>query len=116
MIAQLSAALLFAAPVDATVKLASPGLSYVNVDDKLGDFFNEYFAQQLVLQGGIRVTTKNEISSLLGFERQRQLLGCSDQSSSCLAELAGALGVDGIITGSIAKLSSGYAGNIKIVG
>ncbi|MGQ0507574.1 MAG: hypothetical protein ACT4TC_19905 [Myxococcaceae bacterium] len=102
-------------PSDGTVKLAAPGLSYVQLEDKVGDFYNDYFAQQVVLQGGIRVTTKTEISALLGFERQKELMGCSDKSTSCLAELAGALGVDGLITGSLAKLGSGYTINLKII-
>jgi hypothetical protein len=96
------------------MRLASPGFSLVHVEGKVGDFFNEHFSQQLVLQG-VRVTTKNEISSLLGFERQKALLGCSDDSASCLAEMAGALGVDGLITGSLARFGSSYAINLKIV-
>ncbi|MHB8874287.1 MAG: hypothetical protein ACYC8T_11420 [Myxococcaceae bacterium] len=106
---------LLAAPPDrAQLRLASPGLSYVQVENKVGDFFNEYFSQQLVLQG-VRVTTKNEVGALLGFERQKQLLGCSENSSACLAEMAGALGVDGLITGSLAKFGSSFAMNLKIV-
>lgn len=96
------------------LKLASPGWSYINVDDKKGDFFADYFAQQLAVRG-FTVTTKSEISSLIGFERQKQLMGCSTDSSNCIAELAGALGVDGLITGSLAKFKSGYTVNIKVV-
>ncbi len=96
------------------VSLAAPGLQNANADPKVVGFFNEYFAQQLVLQG-LRVTTANEIQSLIGFERQKQLLGCTDASSSCLAELAGALGVDGLVTGSVAKFGNTFAINLKIV-
>src|SRR5438045_2465034 len=92
----------------APVRLASPGWSMVNVDARVGEFFADHFANQLGLQPGIQVTTKGEIASLLGFERQRQLLGCSTDQASCLAELAGALGVDGLISGSIARFGSGY--------
>lgn len=75
------------------VKVASPGLSNVNADAKVVGFFADHFAQQLQL-GGVHVTTQSEIGTLLGFERQRQLMGCSDDgSASCLAELSGALGV-----------------------
>src|SRR5688572_24149396 len=82
--------------------LAAPGLSYVNLDEKAGDAFLDYFNQQLALAGKIQVATKAEVSAVLGMERQRNLLGCSEQGS-CMAELAGALGVDGIITGSLAR-------------
>jgi hypothetical protein len=114
MISLVLLAVLAAPAEHAQLRLASPGLSYVQLEDKVGDFFSDYFAQQLVLQG-IRVTTKNEVSALLGFERQKELLGCSEKSSTCLAEMAGALGVDGLITGNLAKFGQGFAINLKIV-
>jgi hypothetical protein len=40
----------------------------------------------------VRVTTQRDVAQIIGLERQKQLLGCSDQDSSCNAELAGALG------------------------
>jgi TolB-like protein len=107
---------LLAASAGATdVKLASPGLTPVNVDARTATFVSDHLAQQLALQGGLSVLTQSEISSLLGFERQKELLGCADQSTSCLAELGGALGVDGIITGNVARLGTGYTLNVKVV-
>lgn len=44
---------------------------------------------------GLRVLTSEDITAVLGLERQKQFLGCAD--TSCTAELAGALGVDAII-------------------
>lgn len=96
------------------VKLAAPGLSYVNLTTKQGEFFADYFAQQLGAQG-LTVTTASEIATLLGFERQKQLLGCGDESSTCVAELAGALGADGLIAGSLAKFKGGYTVQLKIL-
>jgi hypothetical protein len=95
--------------------LASPGFTPVNLDPKTATFFSDHFAQQLVVRG-FRVTTPSEIAAVLGIERQKQLLGCTGEGSSCLAELAGALGADGVITGSIAKFEGGYTVNIKILG
>jgi hypothetical protein len=98
----------------APLKLASPGLRAVGIDEKKVLVFTDYFAQQLSLYG-IRVTTESEVQALLGLERQKQLLGCSDDGGSCMAELAGALGVDGLITGNFAKLDNGYILTLKIV-
>lgn len=103
-----------APPAPAPIKLAMPGLSAAGVDPSLAEFFAEYFAQKLGEQG-VRVTTQKEISSLLGLERQRQMLGCSEQAQSCLAELAGALGVDGVVLGTVAKVGSGFAVTLKII-
>ncbi len=43
---------------------------------------------------------------MLSVERQKQLMGCSD--SSCMAEIAGALDVDGVVVGSLARLGESY--------
>src|SRR5688500_16256709 len=101
----ISPALVLAAVVVsiAPMKLALPGLQVVGIDPKLGAFYGEHFAQQLTLRGA-RVTSTSEISALLGLERQKQLLGCSDEASSCMAELAKALGVDGLALGDVAKV------------
>ncbi|MGQ0508557.1 MAG: FlgO family outer membrane protein [Myxococcaceae bacterium] len=96
------------------VKLAATGFQFVNISKELATFCSEHFAQQLTLEG-IRVTTPNEISTMLGFERQKELMGCSDKSSSCLAELANALGVDGLVTGTVGKFGKSYQVNIKVL-
>jgi hypothetical protein len=101
------------APAPKTLKLASPGLSVVNLDPKLGVFYSDHIAHHLTI-GGVRVITKSEVSALIGLEKQRQLMGCAD-SSSCITELSNALGVDGVITGSIGKFGSAYQANVKVL-
>lgn len=113
MIGALVGCVLAAAPAS-NIKLAAPGLSYVNVDEKVGGFLNEHLAQRMA-EGGLSVITPSEIAQLVGFERQKELLGCSDQAASCLAELGGALGVDGLVTGSVARLGKTFRVNLKII-
>ncbi len=96
------------------VKLAATGFQFVNISPELATFCSEHFAQQMTLEG-IRVTTPNEIATMLGFERQKELMGCSDKSTSCLAELANALGVDGLITGTVGKFGKTYQVNLKVL-
>ncbi|MFL5319406.1 MAG: hypothetical protein ACJ790_07095 [Myxococcaceae bacterium] len=97
------------------IKLAAPQLQSVGVDPARGAFLSNYFAQQIATQG-IRVTTSDEIAALLGLEQQKQLMNCADSSSSCVAELAGALGVNGVITGSVARTEKGsYVVAVKII-
>ncbi|MHB8875016.1 MAG: hypothetical protein ACYC8T_15130 [Myxococcaceae bacterium] len=104
---------LAAAP--APVKLASPGFNYVNIDEKTGSLFAEYFARQLEGEG-VTVLLPQEIAAVLGLERQKQLLGCADENgASCLAELAGGLGANGIITGTIGKVGTGFTVSMKVV-
>lgn len=105
---------LCAISVGSVPTLASPGLRLIDVEKERGEFFSDSFAQKLT-ERGVAVRTSSEIAALLGLERQKALLGCSDESSSCMGELAGALGVDGIITGSLAHVGDGWAINIKII-
>src|SRR4051812_4180838 len=114
MIWTLVVAAALAAKPPAPVKLAAPGLSGFNVSPAELEFFTEHFAQQLTLQG-LQVTTAKQISSLLGLERQKEIMGCKDAATSCMAELAAALGVDGVLTGSVGKFETSYRVNVSIV-
>jgi hypothetical protein len=50
----------------------------------------------------VRVISGADLTSLLGLERQKQLLGCSE--SSCMAEIGGALGVDYLLVTDVSKV------------
>jgi hypothetical protein len=56
---------------------------------------------------GVPVITTSEIRALIGFERQKQLVGCKDDSS-CIAELGGALGASELVSGSLGKVGGTY--------
>jgi hypothetical protein len=73
------------------------------------------FSQSLVpeirkLQGVSPIGT-SEIREMLAFERQRQLLGCGDET--CLAEIGGALGVDEIVASQLTLVGSRYTLTFK---
>ena len=51
-----------------------------------------------------KVTTAAQLTAVLGLERQRQLLGCGEESSSCAAELANALGADVVVQSTLSKV------------
>lgn len=71
-------------------------------------------AQQLTRRG-VKVMSPSDIRALIGVERQKQLLGCDDDTSSCLAELGDALGADGVVTGNLGKFGDSFQLNVKIV-
>lgn len=60
-----------------------------------------------------RVVSAREIDALIGFERQKQLVACDSQS--CMAEVAGSLGVDFILVGSVARVGKSYVLNMKVL-
>ncbi len=110
---------LLAAPARAEdekkIKLAAPSLSYSNLAKEAGDLALDGYARAMEPLG-IRVVTANEVATLLGQERQKQILGCpDDQASACVLELAGALGVDGTVTGSLGKFGGSFQLNLVVL-
>lgn len=75
---------------------------------------SEAFANQLS-KAGASVNSPRTIAAVLGAERQRQLLGCSDAASSCLAEIAGALGTETIALGDLVKTSKAFRLSLKLI-
>lgn len=59
-----------------------------------------------------KVTTAAQLQAVLGLERQRQLLGCGEDSNSCVTELANALGTEVIATSTLARTSDGLRCNV----
>jgi TolB-like protein len=55
---------------------------------------------------------ETEISSLLGFERQKQLMGCTE--GSCLAEIGGALGCDLLVMGTLGRVGKQLRLDLKL--
>src|SRR5258706_3934278 len=60
-----------------------------------------------------RVVSLRELESVISVEQQKQMMNCT--SSSCMAELAGALGVDFVVSGSLAKLGASYVFTASLV-
>ncbi len=96
------------------IKLASPGLAGLNLAPEALSFYSEHLAQQ-VRFAGPKVLTAGDIGAVLGIERQKQLMGCSDNGTACTVELANALGVDGVIVGHLAKLGSTYQLDVHVL-
>jgi hypothetical protein len=103
----LSVALCLLLGQSTPIKAAVPALSVSGIEPGLAVIYLDRFSSTLA-SAQLRVTTDRDIAQALGFERQKQLLGCADSQESCLVELAGALGVDVLVTGSVGKLESGY--------
>lgn len=98
----------------APFKAASAGITVSGLPAERAEFYSEFVAQQMTVSG-VNVVTPRQVQSLLGMERQRQMLGCASESASCLAEIASALGVDGIVQGEAAKLDSGFQVSLKVL-
>jgi TolB-like protein len=59
------------------------------------------------------VVSTVEIENVMGLERQRQLLDC--QTGSCVAEVAGSLGVDYLLLASVGRLGAVLVLSVRLV-
>jgi len=60
------------------------------------------------------VLSSADLRNALSLEEQKQQLGCDEADSSCLAELAGALGAELVVFGQLGKLDETYVLNLSL--
>ena len=75
----------------------------------------EAVAASVAKTGAFTVTSAAELATLVGLERQKQLLGCGEDASSCLAELGMAMGAPFVMSGSITQLGSSYQLSLQML-
>lgn len=108
-----SLALLLLSVSAAPSKLAAPEWT-VNIRADLASFYADEVARVLRAEG-FEVITARDMATVLGLERQRQLLGCEEGAESCIAELGAALGCDAILTANLARLDDTFQGSLKVL-
>jgi len=64
--------------------------------------------------GWFRVVSSRDVTAVLALERQKELLGCS-ADQACIAELAGALGVEYVLSASVGKVGEAYVVSGRMV-
>lgn len=77
------------------------------VDASVAQPLTEAMVNEVSARGFFQVISQNDIRTMLGQERQRQMLGCSEQGS-CLTELSDAIGARFVLSGTLAKLGDAY--------
>lgn len=102
------ALLLAAAPVEkprmALIELTTAG----GVEASSAKSLTEAIAAELQARGFFEVISQQDIQTLLGLERQKQLVGCADDGASCLTELSAALGARFVLSGSLSRLGTAW--------
>ncbi len=84
------------------VKLAVFDIRAQGVNKDVAATLTDVLAVELGKVPDLEVTTSAQVQSLLGLEQKRTMLGCSDVS--CMAEIAGSLGVEKLCIGSLGKI------------
>ncbi|HEY3446910.1 MAG TPA: hypothetical protein VGK67_11125 [Myxococcales bacterium] len=97
-----------AAPAPAKKK-SKPRIAVLDVrtagtlDPKTFEGLSGLIASEIAARASaVQVIGSGDIRAMVGFEREKQLMGCSE--SACLAEIGGALGVDWMLTTEGSKL------------
>lgn len=105
-----------AAPAAGRPSVVVVGLHAVELPQKTVDAFAELFADELATTTPqVKVTSSEALANLLGLERQRQLLGCSSDST-CMTEIVGALGPAALVSGSMVKIGEKISVAIRLLG
>jgi len=90
----------------ALIRVAVYDLELSNIPKGLGSATTEALLQEVRKLEGVSAIGMDEVREMLDFEAQRQAMGC-DADDACLAEIAGALGVDEILTGKLTEQADG---------
>lgn len=70
-------------------------------------------AQEATRRGFFQVISSNDIRTLIGVERQKELLGCGD--NSCTMELSGALGARFVLQSQLTKLGDSFQLSLQML-
>ncbi|HEY3446780.1 MAG TPA: hypothetical protein VGK67_10475 [Myxococcales bacterium] len=84
------------------IKMAVVGLTAKNMEQSTADIFCDALVGELRKRPNMQITDRSDIATALGAEREKQMLGCTD--NSCMAEIGGALGVDLLVRGNVGRV------------
>lgn len=110
LVGLLTAALLAASPSPAPGAAGKIRVAVLDVrstgaaDPKVVEGLSSLVASEVARRPSLSVIAGADLRTLIGYERQRQLLGCTE--SSCLAELAGALGAAYLVSSEVSRVGS----------
>jgi len=88
------------------LRVAVYDLEIQGVDPRVGAVVTDSLLAEVRKLQGVSAIGMAEIRDMLSLEASKQAMGC-EANESCLAEIAGALGVDDLVTGSISKVGDG---------
>jgi hypothetical protein len=95
---------------DSKPKVAVLGVrAEAGVSQGTANLLAEIISTDVTHTGQYEVLTQADVATMIGVERQRQLLGCN-QNDNCFAEIGAALGTDLILDASV-----GTVGNLRVL-
>ncbi|GAB4292645.1 MAG: hypothetical protein Kow0090_06650 [Myxococcota bacterium] len=96
------------------IKVAVLNISaQAGIEENIAVLINEAFLAEIRKRPELNVIGMAEIKTMLGYEEQKQTVGCTDDS--CVIEIGGALGVDRLVTGVLGRLGNSFLINVKLL-
>jgi hypothetical protein len=93
------------------LRLAVYDFELNDVDGSVGRVVTDSVVFELRKLDRVSVIGMDEVREMLDIEAQKQLVGCADES--CLSEIADALGVDGLVSGSLARIGDEHVFSMR---
>lgn len=109
-----------AAPPTAPAPKGKPTVAVLDVEvtvpgEKLdASAFSDMVLTAVDSSQAFKVISAKEIVTMLGIERQKQLLGCSEETS-CIGEIANALGSDYLLVASVGRVGENYLVSARLI-
>ena len=94
-----------AAASDTNPRMLMMDIKATLVDEKIVGLVNNMVSTELAKQKGVELLTGADMRQMVALEIEKQSMGCTDDSS-CLSELAGAIGARYVVFGEMGKLGS----------
>lgn len=76
------------------------------------DVLADLLATEISQMGDVRVIGQSDIMTMLAYEKQKRLAGCT--SKECISEIGGALGVRWMVGGNLSLFGTTYLLNLKL--
>jgi TolB-like protein len=102
-----------AAAPPAPVTVAVLDLKARGVPDGLAGAVMDVVTEEVARQPRFKVMSRKEMESMLNQQAREQLLGCD--STSCLAEIAGALNAELLVAGEVGRLGDGFILGLQLI-
>jgi len=83
------------------------------VSANTADAMTQALAAELRQRPGLEVVTANDLTTVLGMARQRELLGC--EADRCRAEIGNALEADVMVTGQLSRLGESWLFTVQLL-
>lgn len=99
---------------DRRPRVAVMDLRSLGAEANTAELLSEIALTEATSISGVEAIGRSEINAVLGLEKQKQMFGCAEDGS-CLAEIAGALGVDYVIVGSVGRIGQLYRLDMKLL-